>query len=266
MRFFLFCVLVFLSKNMGKTFPTSHICLPSLHGNTQVASGLIYVKTGDNVKFQKPFGWADYLKQTPFTPHTQIYIGSLKKQFIAAAVLKLMNEGKLKLDDPVRAYLKFNQTLIAKDPAWADTTTIHHLLTHVSNVRALPIQKSKPQLSYLDRLYMGSESINTPLKYQYNTDAYGVLGLIIEVVSGMSAVEYIAENFLKPFGMHQTLFHGGIDVPDRFRNKVCRDLCYPYYFLKEKEVVVSAYNPHIQLYILDACLIHPMKERIGCYS
>lgn len=231
---------------MGKTFPTTYMCLPSLNGTNKVASGLIYVKSGDKVKLQKSFGWADYLKQTPFTPQTQIYIGSLKKQFIAAAILKLMNEGKLRLDAPVSAYLAINDKLVAKDPEWIHNTTIHHLLTHVSNVMALPLQESDPNLSYWDRIYMGSESIPKPLKYRYNSAAYGVLELIIEAASGQSFAEYITQYFLKPFGMNHTLFHGGVDVPEKVRKEKCLNLCYPYYFLKKTEVIVSAYNPNLE--------------------
>lgn len=260
MRFFICFVVLLLSQNVGKTFTTSHICIPSLYGNTKVASGLIYVKTGDVVKLQKPFGWADYLKQTPFTPHTQIYIGSLKKQFIAAAILKLMNENKLKLDDPVSTYLKFSKMLIAKDPAWVDNTTIHHLLTHVSNVYALPIQESNPQLSYLDRVYMGSESIPNPLTFRYNSAAYGVLEHLIQVVSGMSVIDYITQNFIKPFEMHQTLFNSGVDVPNRIRNMGGSNLCYPYNFLKNKDVVVSVYNPHIQRPFGSADMISTVED------
>lgn len=244
MGYLILIVFALMPENIGKQFPTQYISLPELCGNSKVASGLIYVKRGDKVTLQKSFGWADYLEKKPFTPTVQIYIGSLKKQFIAAAILKLMNEGKLKLDAPVSAYISFNKDLAAKDSSWVDNTTLHHLLTHVSDVNTVPLQPSSQQFTPLDKIYMGSISPPNPLRYRYNSVAYSVLESIIEAVSGMSAADYITHHFIKSLDMKHTLFHGGPNIPNKVRDHVCVNLCYPYYFFNKKETVVSAYNPN----------------------
>ncbi len=228
----------------AKTFPTAYIELPTAYGSRKVASGLIVVQKGAKKVFSQSFGYADYLEQIPFTPTTQIYIGSLKKQFVAAAVLKLTAEGKVNLHAPINTYLKFNTTLTAKDPSWVNNTTLHHLLTHASEVSRQP--KDSPllgvSLSSLDRIYISSKSPATPLVYSYNSVAFSLLELVIESVSGQSSSEYITQHFIRPLGMEHTTFHGP-DIPHNIRQNLGNKLCYPYHFLSKSNHVISSYHP-----------------------
>lgn len=242
---FVTAMLILISSNISaKKFTTSYIELPTLYGKSKVASGLIYVRTGNSILLEKSFGYADYLHKTPFTSTTQIYIGSLKKQFIAAAILKLMSENKLNLHAPVNTYLKFNTTLKAKDPAWSQNTTLHHLLTHVSEVKMAPQNpQDLPQLSYLDRVYVESVSPRAQLRFAYNSIAYALLEHVIESASGQSAANYITEIFFKSLGMMHTGFHGP-EVPNRVRQTLGKKLCYPYHFFHKHELVISTYDPN----------------------
>lgn len=242
MRYLFLALCILTPWASAKTFPTTYIELPTAYGTCKVASGLIYVLWGSKNTFTKSFGCADYLEQTPFTPTTQIYIGSLKKQFIAAAILKLMSEGKLNLHAPISTYLKFNTTLTASDPTWITNTTLHHLLTHVSEVKTTP-QSQTLSLSYLDRVYSKSLSPSNPLKFTYNSVAYALLELVIEAVSGLRVAEYITHHFICPLGMKHTTFHGP-DIPHNVRQNLGNKLCYPYQFLSKSNQVVSSYHPH----------------------
>jgi CubicO group peptidase (beta-lactamase class C family) len=236
-------MLVLIPSISAKKFSTSCIELPTtLHGKSKVASGFIYVRTGNSVVLEKPFGYADYLEKIPFSSTTQIHIGSLKKQFIAAAILKLVSEKKLALHASVSTYLKFNTALTAKDPTWPNNTTLHHLLTHISDVRATPWSLA-PNSSYLDRVYGESLSPRYPYKFAYNSVAYAVLELVIESASGQSASEYITQHFIKPLNLKHTGFHGP-DIPNRIRQVFGNKLCYPYHFLHRREQVVSTYDPN----------------------
>lgn len=242
---FAIAMLMLISSIYAKKFNTTHIELPALYGKSKVASGLVYIRKGNSIVLEKPFGYADYLHKIPFTSTTQIYIGSLKKQFVAAAILKLMSENKLDLHAPISTYLKFNTTLTAKDPAWPNNTTLHHLLTHVSEVKAAP-QSSRsqtPSLSYLDRVYVESLSPSRPLKFTYNSAAYALLELVIESVSGLTASGYITQHFIQPLNMKHTGFHGP-DIPNRVRQSFANKLCYPYHFLHRRDQVVSTYDPN----------------------
>jgi CubicO group peptidase (beta-lactamase class C family) len=242
----LFLVLIMLTSYVdAKTFSTSYIELPTAYGTKKIASGLIYILKGSEEVLTQSFGYADYLEQTPFTPTTQIYIGSLKKQFVAAAILKLMSEGKLNLHAPISTYLKFNTDIPTQDPAWITNTTLHHLLTHVSNVKSklTSLTSFGAALSYLDRVYVYSQSPSSPLQYTYNSAAYALLEMVIESVSGMPVSEYITHHFIVPFGMKDTAFHGP-DIPQNVRQNLGNKLCYPYHFLPNRNQVVSTYNPH----------------------
>ena len=238
---FVIAILMLLSSTSAKKFNTTHITLPTVSGKSKIASGLIYVRTGNSTVLEKPFGYADYLEKTLFTPTTQIYIGSLKKQFIAAAILKLMSEGRLNLHAPVSTYLKFNTAQNAKDPTWPHTTTLHHLLTHVSEVKTAP--KTSQTQTLLDRAYSESLSPSNPLKLTYNSAAYALLEHVIEIVSGRSSADYITQNFITPIGMKNTCFHGP-DIPNRVRQSFANKLCYPYHFLHNRNQVISTYDPN----------------------
>lgn len=238
---FAIVMLMLISSTSAKKFNTTHITLPTVSGKSKIASGLIYVRTGNLTVLEKPFGYADYLEKILFTPTTQIYIGSLKKQFIAAAILKLMSVGRLNLHAPVSSYLKFNTTQTVKDPAWPHSTTLHHLLTHVSEVKTAP-QTSNTQ-PFIDRVYSESLSPRTPLKFTYSSAAYALLELVIENVSGMPAADYITQNFITPLGMKNTSFNGS-DIPNKVRQNLANKLCYPYHFLHNRNQVISTYDPN----------------------
>lgn len=242
---YLLIVFPFLQTTLGKTFPVkNYLTLPCANGSCKMASGIIYVLREGKVLTNRSWGYADYLEKTLFTPKTQFYIGSLKKQFIAAAILKLYNEKKIGLNEPVSKYIKFNTTLSAKDPSWIYTTTIHHLLTHVSGVldgMTTPINKESPE-PYIDRIYTKARSPSNPNVFIYSSAAYALLEIIVEKASGLAISEYLHHHFITPLGMNNTKFHGP-DVPLKIRQNYCKHLSYPYFFSPQLLNVKSAYNP-----------------------
>jgi D-alanyl-D-alanine carboxypeptidase len=239
---FLVCMLVpfFISYIYAATYKAEKpLIINTAKGKKALASGLIYVKRNEKIILLKPFGYSDYKRQKQFTPQTQIYIGSLKKQFVAAAILKLFYEGKLKLNDPVSKYLTFNRKLCTVDPCWIHTTTLHHLLTHTSNVNKKSFDDDR-NLPFLDKVYMGSSSPSKPEEFSYNTIGFNLLELVIENVSNLTFSDYIAKEFLAPLKMNNTFFHGAMP-PDEVRKKLSKDLCYPYYFDAKRQIAIDAY-------------------------
>jgi CubicO group peptidase (beta-lactamase class C family) len=89
--------------------------------------GSVLVARGIQVLFSKGYGFANLEWRIPNDPATKFRIGSITKQFTAAAILLLEERGKLKLDDPVTKFL-------ADAPAAWDEITLHHLLTHTSGI------------------------------------------------------------------------------------------------------------------------------------
>lgn len=84
----------------------------------------VLVARDGEITYQKGFGWADLAKKIPVTAETQFRIGSITKQFTAAAILRLAEDGKLTLTDPLDKYI----------PGFSKSITLSHLLTHTSGI------------------------------------------------------------------------------------------------------------------------------------
>jgi CubicO group peptidase (beta-lactamase class C family) len=158
----------------------------------------LVAKEGD-VVLAKGYGMADREKGVPVTPDTVFDIGSITKQFTAAAILKLEMEGKLSVDDRITAY--FDNV-----PQDRETVTIHHLLTHTSGMREslgsdyAPITREK----IVERAMKAKLLWQPGERYRYSNAGYSLLGAIVEMVSGGSYEAYLRENLFEPAGMTQT--------------------------------------------------------------
>lgn len=90
-------------------------------------TGAVLVARGDQVLFRQVYGKANYEQDTPFALDTRFRLASVSKQFTAVAVLKLQDEGKLSVDDPVCKWIE------PCPDAWRPLR-IHHLLSHTSGI------------------------------------------------------------------------------------------------------------------------------------
>jgi CubicO group peptidase (beta-lactamase class C family) len=89
--------------------------------------GSVLIAKGGKILVEKGYGMADLELDVPNTPQTKFRLGSITKQFTAAAILQLEEQGKLSVSDPISKYF-------SESPAsWKDVT-IHHLLTHTSGI------------------------------------------------------------------------------------------------------------------------------------
>ena len=161
------------------------------------------VKDGKTL-LRKGYGLADLAQHRPLTPDTVLRIASLTKQFTATAVLMLVDEGKIKLDDDITAYLP-------DYPTRGKKITIEHLLTHTSGIVSFT---SKPDLDDTTE-YTVQQMIdsfkNDPLEfepgshYKYNNSGYFLLGVILEKVSGKTYDKFLEERIFVPLGMGGTV-------------------------------------------------------------
>jgi CubicO group peptidase (beta-lactamase class C family) len=152
--------------------------------------------------YKKAFGMADLELNVPMQPEMVFRIGSITKQFTAVAILQLMEQGKLSLQDDITKY-------IPDYPTHGYNITIEHLLTHTSGIKSYTDVREFQKYERQDM--KPEEAINTfknlPMefapgtKWNYNNSGYFLLGYIIEKVSGKTYQEYIDENFFKPLGM-----------------------------------------------------------------
>ena len=153
-------------------------------------------------------GYTDAKQKIAASPQSNFRIASMTKSFTAMAILKLRDEGKLKLDDPIKLYIpEANDTkYLTKD---ASEITIRQLLTHSAG-----FPEDNPwgdrQLAASDEeliaLYKKgiSFSNNPGLGYEYSNLGFATLGYIIKKISGLTYQQYITDQILKPLGMGHT--------------------------------------------------------------
>nr|WP_240703578.1 beta-lactamase family protein [Thermomonas aquatica] len=179
-------------------------------------ASLLVVHDGEAV-VSRGYGRSDLELGTEAGPATSYRLASVSKQFTAAAILLLAQDGKLGIDDRARAWLP------ALPPA-ADAVTLRHLLTHTSGLVDYEDLMAEPYpgqildagvlelLSKQNRLYFPPGSA-----YRYSNSAYALLSLVVERASGMAYPEFLRRRIFEPLGMHDSLAHvaGGPEVPHR---------------------------------------------------
>lgn len=180
--------------------------------NTKGYGGSILIARDGKAVISKGYGPANIELNVVNSPQTVFRIGSLTKQFTAAAILLLQERGKLNVQDSVCKYL-------AECPAAWREILIHNLLTHtsgVTNITALPDWEAKKTLPSSTENTI-ARFRNLPLEFKpgeqfkYSNSNYILLGSIIEKASGQSYESFLKENIFAPLQMTNT----GYDHPER---------------------------------------------------
>jgi CubicO group peptidase (beta-lactamase class C family) len=178
----------------------------SLQGKEAPGIAILVAKDG-NILYKKAFGYANIAKKTLATPETKFRIGSITKQFTAAAILKLQEDGKLKVTDKLSKYIP--------DFPRGEEVTLHHLLTHTSGIHSYtgkddfekrvvgPVTTEELIAYFKNDPY----DFNPGEQYMYNNSGYFLLGYIIEKVTGKSYAQYLKESFFTPLHMYNTGVH-----------------------------------------------------------
>ncbi len=160
--------------------------------------------------YERGYGMADLDHNIPITPTTVFHVASMSKQFTAASILMLAQQGKLSLDDPARKY-------IPELPDFGTPVTIRQLIHHTSGLRdqwdLLDLsgwRYSRDLITNNDVLYVVShqKELNFPpgTKHLYSNTGYTLLGEIVKRVSGKSLRDFTTANIFQPLGMRNTHF------------------------------------------------------------
>ena len=170
-------------------------------------SGTALIAKGDEILLNKGYGYSNAGEKKQNTEASVFQIGSITKQFTAAIILLLEEQGKLSVNDKLSKYFPQFPN--------GDKITLHHLLTHTSgiynytnNAQFMQSGGTKP----VDQTTMFSLFLDKPLdfepgtKYSYSNSGYVLLGYIIEKVTGKPWEQVVRENILKPLQMNQTGF------------------------------------------------------------
>lgn len=170
---------------------------------------LAVIKDGKIVKMQT-YGFADVDSKIPVTTNTVFRIGSVSKQFIATAIMMLVEEGRISLDDPVSKYLDGT-------PKRWEKITIRHLLTHTSGIpdfsnEDIRVKDGPGDYDHrvLDALAKRRLHFAPGDEWRYSNSNYHLLGMVIQKITGKPYDDFLRERIFKPLGMTQTtIFHEG---------------------------------------------------------
>ncbi len=176
-----------------------------------IFSGAVLVADASGVVLEKGYGFANLEWNIPNTPQTRYRVGSISKQFTAALVMKLAEEGALSLDSSLTDVVPWYR---------ADTgssVTIRQLLNHTSGIdrsgvprliqehACCPMPLREEVMTYCS----GDLEWAPGSKFAYNNAGYLILGAVIEEVTGKTYAEALQEKILTPVGMENT----GLDDP-----------------------------------------------------
>lgn len=212
---FMRCVFVHAESDASKI---SSVLQPFVDSHT-LAGAVTLVANKDKVLSLEAVGWADIGERVPMKTENLFWIASMSKPMTAAALMILVDEGKVNVEDPVEKYLpEFKgQMLIAEQDKDHVTLkkpshpiTVREVMSHTSGMPFM----SRPEHK-IDQFSLSEATLTyamTPLKtepgskYDYSNAGINIGGRIIEVVSGMPYEEFMEKRLFKPLGMKETTF------------------------------------------------------------
>lgn len=224
-------------------------------------NGSVLVAENGKVIYKKGLGLANMEWQIPNTPDTKFRLGSITKQFTAALILQLVEQGKVKLDGKISDYLPNYRKDVGQK------VTVHQLLNHTSGIPSYTSQAgfmkdvSRNPYTVDDFVtkYASNDLVFEPgSKFVYNNSGYFLLGAIIEKVTGQPYEKVLKEKIFDPLGMKNSGYdhHGTLitrratgyqKTPDGYINANYLDMSIPY-------AAGSLYSTVEDLYLWDQAL------------
>jgi len=199
--FILFLILFFLpcaviaQQDSIDVFITSQMKQQGIIG---LSIGII--KNGTVIK-SKGYGQANIEWNAAASEKTVYKIGSVSKQFIAVGIIKLVQDGKLKLSDPITKFIK-------GAPAKWNAITIRHLLNHTSGLPVEPPgfdgMKDQPDSVYIKAAFTDSLAFPTGSKFEYSNFGYFILADIIRITTHLSFPDYMKKYVFDECGLSST--------------------------------------------------------------
>jgi D-alanyl-D-alanine carboxypeptidase len=166
----------------------------------------IAVVKGNTPLLMKGYGYADLENDVPATVGTVYRIGSITKQFTAAAIMRLVEQQKLSLEDPLTKFFP-------DYPVRGNTVTVHELLNHTSGIHSYTSMGPRWQRRMRDDMepdsmiaFFRDEPFDFApgTQWRYDNSGYFLLGRIIEKTSGRTYAEYVRDELFQPLGLTGT--------------------------------------------------------------
>ncbi|HVX12087.1 MAG TPA: serine hydrolase domain-containing protein [Pirellulales bacterium] len=209
-----------LSADEGQAGNKIAAVLQTAVENHSIAGAVVLVADKDDILCIESAGAADVATDRPMQADSLFWIASQSKPITATALMILVDEGKVKLDDPVEKYLpefkkvwlaaeQDSERLLLKKPG--HPITVRNILSHTSG---LPFKSAleEPTLDLLPLVVAARSYAMTPLdfepdsSYRYSNAGINTAGRIIEVVSGLPYEQFLDERLFKPLAMKDTTF------------------------------------------------------------
>lgn len=169
---------------------------------TETPGCICAVSQSGKVVVNKAYGLADLERNVPLTTSSVLDAGSIRKQFVAAAVLLLVEDGKLSLSDDVRKH-------VPELPDYGNKITIDHLLTHTSGIRdwqpLLNLAGGDPDARTMILRQRGLNFVPGE-EWSYSNSGYVLLTDIVAKTSGISFPEFAQKRLFDPLGMKMTKY------------------------------------------------------------
>jgi CubicO group peptidase (beta-lactamase class C family) len=172
------------------------------------------------IVFAKGYGSSNIEYGVPITPQTPFIMGSVSKQFTAAAIALLVQDGRIRLDDDVRKY-------VPELPDYGKRITVDQLVHHTSGLRdfwsLVDASGMRPDDGYTvaDVVKLASRqrhlNFDPGAEYNYSNTGYVLLGVIVQRASGKSLRDFAAERIFQPLGMTVSHFHDDHNQPVKGR-------------------------------------------------
>lgn len=191
--------------------------LISKYHDYRLFNGSALVAENGEVIFKGGFGEADMSWDIPNTPDTKFRIGSVTKQFTAALILQLYEEGRIDLQAPVTEYLP------EYPEKQGDRVTIHHLLTHTSGIPSytgmpgfMEFTRDPYEVDSMLAMFSGLDLEFEPgEQWAYNNSGYFLLGAVIEAVTDQPYDEVLRARILDPLDLDDTGYDHYREIVER---------------------------------------------------
>ncbi len=205
--------------------------------DTGIPSISIALLQGDRISWAEAFGYSNIKLKVPATSSTIYVTGSCLKPVTAMAVMQLVDDGKIGLDDPINKYL--GEDAVEDLSEENKPVTFRHLLSHYSGLTVthemLPLWNGRRPRSMRQLASELTAEQDPGVTYRYSNSGYALAGLLIEKVSGMSYEQYLVERVLKPLGLK-------VDGPIHPSPMMIEEMALPYRLQGRKPVPEIRYR------------------------
>ena len=201
----------FPSFAAGETKDDSSVQMDSLLTEIYPSDGpgasILVVKDGKTI-LRRAYGIGNLELNVPLSSKMVFRIGSVTKQFTSAGIMKMVEQGKLKVSDPITLYLPGY-------PTHGHNITIENLLTHTSGIKSYTsmgetmkeiVNEDLAVDELVDSFKDAPMDFAPSTAYEYSNSGYVLLGAIIEKISGKSYTDYIQDEFFTPLGMTSSYY------------------------------------------------------------